>query len=202
MTRLPRGLWGGYNAPGGTPVERVRLLRSTRVSPKLLICRVSTVVVQRFCKPKVGGSSPSPGRTHGGSARPSACFAISASYGSTWRYRAGVQMRSSWGSSRGGRGQSVKAPQDGDLMVPPSDLRECAVDRWGEPWAPQENRLETEKGSSRRMTFAEVGRAMTHATERADAAVVAARNDARPLPWRHARARRPLMPAQAARVTS
>ena len=25
-------------------------------------CRVSTVVVQRFCKPKVGGSNPSPGR--------------------------------------------------------------------------------------------------------------------------------------------
>ena len=25
------------------------------------ICRVSTVVVQRFCKPKVGGSNPSPG---------------------------------------------------------------------------------------------------------------------------------------------
>src|SRR5262245_698636 len=24
-------------------------------------CRVSTVVVQRFCKPKVGGSNPSPG---------------------------------------------------------------------------------------------------------------------------------------------
>jgi hypothetical protein len=28
---------------------------------KILPCRVSTVVVQRFCKPKVGGSNPSPG---------------------------------------------------------------------------------------------------------------------------------------------
>ena len=26
--------------------------------------RVSTVVVQRFCKPKVGGSNPSPGMRH------------------------------------------------------------------------------------------------------------------------------------------
>jgi hypothetical protein len=27
----------------------------------LVFCRVSTVVVQRFCKPKVVGSNPSPG---------------------------------------------------------------------------------------------------------------------------------------------
>jgi hypothetical protein len=34
---------------------------STGPHAKYWICRVSTVVVQRFCKPKVGGSNPSPG---------------------------------------------------------------------------------------------------------------------------------------------
>ena len=32
-----------------------------RSLPKPLICRVSSAVEQRFCKPLVGGSSPSPG---------------------------------------------------------------------------------------------------------------------------------------------
>ncbi len=36
-------------------------VRERPVSAKSLICRVSTGVVQRFCKPKAGGSNPSPG---------------------------------------------------------------------------------------------------------------------------------------------
>ena len=41
--------------PCGDPEGRVPAQRSRGE------CRVSTVVVQRFCKPKVGGSNPSPG---------------------------------------------------------------------------------------------------------------------------------------------
>jgi hypothetical protein len=44
-----------------TPVESAQQNHSGDTTPKSLKCRVSTVVVQRFCKPKVGGSNPSPG---------------------------------------------------------------------------------------------------------------------------------------------
>ena len=51
----------------GTGVERLRV-RELNAAGKAAkdryyfnVRRVSTVVVQRFCKPKVGGSNPSPG---------------------------------------------------------------------------------------------------------------------------------------------
>ena len=63
--RLRKVPWSGYNRRG--PERELNVfnenvqLRAGRTPPKLLKCRVSTVVVQRFCKPKAGGSNPSPG---------------------------------------------------------------------------------------------------------------------------------------------
>ncbi len=48
-----------YSDAGDRQPIRCRSARAP--SGRRLPCRVSTVVVQRFCKPKVGGSNPSPG---------------------------------------------------------------------------------------------------------------------------------------------
>ena len=49
---------------GANPVPILGLCPSEGSAKELTnerMCRVSTVAVQRFCKPKVGGSNPSPG---------------------------------------------------------------------------------------------------------------------------------------------
>src|SRR3984957_17861638 len=64
MILIPRLICVGRGTMVARPAVRIDLGGEARfliLSTQASVCRVSTVVVQRFCKPKVGGSNPSPG---------------------------------------------------------------------------------------------------------------------------------------------